>query len=396
MVLVKLINHACFSIERKDSLTLMDPWFFGRIFNNSWSLIRETDLQSVDGIDKLKHIVISHEHPDHLHWPTLKQIKEYSENDITVYMPYRSNDNVKKEIEKIGFNFEYLLPKVSFEVEKDFYVTPFPVGHDAAIVFSIDGKVLLNQNDAYLTDSQCNELKNFFPKIDSWWMQFSLAGYYANKNDSELLMQKGHNFHIEEFKKYQNFFQPNTSTPFASFCYFCKHFNSYLNDFAVTPKILQDNCGLDLQVLCYNQEMDWDYAGDSISTVEEWGQIYDLERTVDSYPDSVPQEEIVSNGEKMFSSHDYNNNYSPSALFKLYDYEDHLLNIDFKNKEISFIEAIDYDESMVAGITSSDEINSYLKFPWGADTLNITAAFEILNEDLWRNMLVFRDSLYAR
>jgi len=396
MVLVKLINHACFSIERKDSLTLMDPWFFGRIFNNSWSLIRETDLQSIDGIDKLKHIVISHEHPDHLHWPTLKQIKEYSENDITVYMPYRSNDNVKKEIEKIGFNFEYLLPKVSFEVEKDFYVTPFPVGHDAAIVFSIDGKVLLNQNDAYLTDSQCNELKNFFPKIDSWWMQFSLAGYYANKNDSELLMQKGHNFHIEEFKKYQNFFQPNTSTPFASFCYFCKHFNSYLNDFAVTPKILQDNCGLDLQVLCYNQEMDWGYTGDSISTVEEWDQIYDLERTVDSYPDSVPQEEIVSNGEKMFSSHDYNNNYSPSALFKLYDYEDHLLNIDFKNKEISFIEAIDYDESMVAGITSSDEINSYLKFPWGADTLNITAAFEILNEDLWRNMLVFRDSLYAR
>jgi len=142
--------------------------------------------------------------------------------------------------------------------------------------------------------------------------------------------------------------------------------------------------------------MDWGYTGDSISTVEEWDQIYDLERTVDSYPDSVPQEEIVSNGEKMFSSHDYNNNYSPSALFKLYDYEDHLLNIDFKNKEISFIEAIDYDESMVAGITSSDEINSYLKFPWGADTLNITAAFEILNEDLWRNMLVFRDSLYAR
>jgi L-ascorbate metabolism protein UlaG (beta-lactamase superfamily) len=54
MVLVRLINHACFSIERKDSLTLMDPWFSGRIFNKSWSLIRETDLQSISGIEKLK------------------------------------------------------------------------------------------------------------------------------------------------------------------------------------------------------------------------------------------------------------------------------------------------------------------------------------------------------
>ena len=132
MVLVRLINHACFSIERKDSLTLMDPWFSGRIFNKSWSLIRETDLQSIDGIEKLKNIVISHEHPDHLHWPTLKQIKDYSNNDITIYMPYRNNDNVKREVEKIGFNFEYLLPKVAFEIESDFYITPFPTGHDAA------------------------------------------------------------------------------------------------------------------------------------------------------------------------------------------------------------------------------------------------------------------------
>ena len=98
MVLVRLINHACFSIERKDSLTLMDHWFSGRIFNKSWALIRETDLQSISGIEKLKNIVISHEHPDHLHWPTLKQIKENSSNDITVYMPYRNNDNVKAEV----------------------------------------------------------------------------------------------------------------------------------------------------------------------------------------------------------------------------------------------------------------------------------------------------------
>jgi UDP-MurNAc hydroxylase len=396
MVLVKLINHACFSIEREESLTLMDPWFFGRIFNNSWSLIRETELSSISGIDKLKHIVISHEHPDHLHWPTLRSIRDYSDNEITVYMPYRSNENVRLEIEKIGFKFEYLLPKTPYEIENDFSISSFPTGHDAAIVFDVEGRVLLNQNDAYLTEAQCYELSGTFPEIDSWWMQFSLAGYYANKNNPEEIMEKGHRFHLREFKKYKDFFKPKVSVPFASFCYFCKYFNSYLNEYAVTPSTLNDYCNSEIQILCYGDKMAWDHSRTNEETSLQWKEIYKSERIVDPYPKKIDEEELLSNGQKLFSSSSYNKKTSPSALFELYDYNDHLLSIDFANEEIQLKKSEDCDPSMIAGSTSSDEINSYLKFPWGADTLNITAAFEIHNENLWSNMLIFRDRLYVR
>ena len=73
---IKFINHASFSIEWDNDLLLMDPWYSGRIFNNSWSLLRDTKISEIKGIEKLSKIVISHEHPDHLHWGTLKQIKE--------------------------------------------------------------------------------------------------------------------------------------------------------------------------------------------------------------------------------------------------------------------------------------------------------------------------------
>ena len=45
---VTFLNHASYSIETKDELLLMDPWFFGRVFNNSWSLMRETQTDKID------------------------------------------------------------------------------------------------------------------------------------------------------------------------------------------------------------------------------------------------------------------------------------------------------------------------------------------------------------
>lgn len=396
MVLVRFINHACFSIERKDSLTLMDPWFCGRIFNNSWSLIRETNIDSIKGIHKLKNIVISHEHPDHLHFQTLKKLRKYSENDITLYMPYRSNDNVKKEVEKIGFKFEYLRPKSPLIIEDDFFLCAFPTGHDAAIVFDIEGKVLLNQNDAYLTESQCYEVSSFYPSIDSWWMQFSLAGYYANKSEPDEIIDRGHMFHLKEFDKYQKFFKPKISVPFASFCYFCKYFNSYLNNYVVTPKILDGYCSLPINVLGYGEQMGWDCSDNNGHSISIWEDIYDSERTIDSHPNKIDIQELISNGDKLFTSSNYNYKNAPSALFELYDYEDHLVAIDFSNKRVELKERATCNPAYIAGITSSEELNSYLKFPWGADTLNITGAFEIRNEILWKNMLIFRDMLYVR
>jgi len=52
---------------------------------------------------------------------------------------------------------------------------------------------------------------------------------------------------------------------------------------------------------------------------------------------------------------------------------------------------------MVAGILPLEEFESFLKFPWGADTLNVTAAFEKYgNGQIWQSLLAYRDLLYQR
>jgi L-ascorbate metabolism protein UlaG (beta-lactamase superfamily) len=96
------LNHASFTIETNEFLLIVDPWYFGRIFNNSWSLLNNTDDRKLNYL-KLKYICITHEHPDHLHWPTLKYIKEKTHNEITIIFPRRSNPNVLEKCKELGF-----------------------------------------------------------------------------------------------------------------------------------------------------------------------------------------------------------------------------------------------------------------------------------------------------
>ena len=91
--MIRFINHACFSIELEENLILFDPWFEQGVFNDSWSLLWGTKLDSLP-LEKLTHIFVSHEHPDHLHFPTLKSIIKAKPN-IKLIFPNR-NDPTEK------------------------------------------------------------------------------------------------------------------------------------------------------------------------------------------------------------------------------------------------------------------------------------------------------------
>jgi len=400
---IKFINHASFSIEWDNDLLLMDPWYSGRIFNNSWSLLRDTKISEIEGIEKLSKIVISHEHPDHLHWGTLKQIKEYlPDNNITIYLPYRNNDNVKIALKKLGFNFSYLQPNLKTFINDSLTLCTFPTGHDSAVVFEIDDKVLLNQNDAYLTDSEVNVLTSMYPSIDYWWMQFSLAGYYANKANKKLLKEKGHNFHIERFQYYKSKFNPKVTIPFASFCYFCKYYNSYLNDYVVKPSHLLE---LDNNItpLFYNDHI----SNPDKDAIDKWEYVYKEKRVIDPKPKTHSLDEISSAALSMFQQNKdvlskIPNQYKPSGYFIFYDHPRtsktpfHSVYLDFENETLKVSRTLIPKKHEIAGITSSEEFVSFLKVPWGADTLNITGCFEKINEQLWNNILIFKDQLYTR
>ena len=64
---IEFVNHASVIIRGKNISILSDPWYKGDAFNKGWNLLTETNDDHVKVLlNKITHIWISHEHPDHL------------------------------------------------------------------------------------------------------------------------------------------------------------------------------------------------------------------------------------------------------------------------------------------------------------------------------------------
>ena len=348
-----------------------------------------------DFLKKLKYIFITHEHPDHLHWPTLKYIKENCEQNINVIFVNRGNKNVVDNLRKMGFLCGEAKPNVDYDIKGFIKFANFPTGHDSAYVFTVDDRVILNQNDCHLSPQQCTAIKRKYPKIDLWWIQFSLAGYYANQDDHHGLTAAKEQ-HKDLIKKYFNIFRPKTMVPFASFVYFCKEHNSFLNKWANTieeiSKCLEN---IPMQIVYYGDEVkdELDISRNMIN-IEKWKQIYNNSYECLSHK-NVSKEEILYEANKfLVSIKNVDQRFRPQrTTFEFYD-KDELFVLDCKRDQCFFSKKESI--SNISGILPSEEFHFFLKYPWGADTLNITSCFEIKNKVMWRKILEFKDMIYAR
>lgn len=235
---LNFINHACIQYIDDNLNVLFDPWFSGQVFNNSWALLKETEIIK-SRFKGITHICISHEHPDHLNFQTLRKILEVCDNVPTLIFPLRNNKFVRNTLEKTGFNVVFI-PRDGSELKLNDHVSVAyygeQEGHDNSIVLSTSEITILNQNDHYTARETVSKINQRYPEIDLFFTQFSLAGYYGNSNDEDAIANNGTKFHIDRLLKYIDDFKPKVVVPFASYVYFCHPFNNYLNNYIVTPK----------------------------------------------------------------------------------------------------------------------------------------------------------------
>ena len=78
---VRFVSHASFSVESKGTTLLTDPWLVGKVFNNGWRLVGPP---APVPLEKVDYFWISHQHPDHLNFPTLKSIPPRERGRIAV------------------------------------------------------------------------------------------------------------------------------------------------------------------------------------------------------------------------------------------------------------------------------------------------------------------------
>src|SRR5271167_2871368 len=100
---VQLVSHASVIIESNSTVIWTDPWLFGKAFNNSWALVPPPEPVGEALLDKITHVWISHEHPDHFHIPTLRSLPASFKERVTVLYQKLNSEKMIAAFKRLGF-----------------------------------------------------------------------------------------------------------------------------------------------------------------------------------------------------------------------------------------------------------------------------------------------------
>ncbi len=236
MAAIQLIAHASVIIETGGVSILCDPWFSGKAFNDSWSLAVPPAITEAD-LDRVDYLWVSHEHPDHFHFPTLRALPESFKKRVTVLFRSDFTEKVASAFQKLGFASVVELPHRTFvPLTSAVKVFCYHSGSmDAALAIVGPDAVILNNNDAELSPRDCEKLRRDVGSIDVILDQFGLAGFPGIADYDDFLRNQKQR-KLQRTLMHVDRTQARYAIPFASFQYFSHVENRFMNQYLASPR----------------------------------------------------------------------------------------------------------------------------------------------------------------
>lgn len=394
METVKFISHASICVTVDEVSLLCDPWFFGKVFDDSWCLIEEPDLNSLD-FNRIKYVWISHEHPDHLNLPTLKFLADKLPQDVLFIYRDQPNKKVVNDISELGFQVMELAEGEKLSLPHFGHVTSYVKNASSALLIETPAHTVLNMNDCMLTKKKCHEIMKYVSGVDYLFCQFSLAGFSGNPSDTTQL-QAEKEYHLRKIREYYELFNPKYFIPFASFVTFCTDYNRYLNQWRITLNDVVREIPTDrLQILFNGDDATMDRSHSmsrSSVNLERWQALTEQQEIPLTSRPVIATEEIRLACEKLVSL--FKGwpvfSYPWSLSINLVDKNCSVL-LDFYHNKVRISESL--IKRPVVELSSYSFLN-FINNPWGADTLNISAEARVFDLRKWRWFLYCKHFLY--
>ena len=395
---IKFINHASILISYKKINLLSDPWYAGTAFDNGWKLLYESNVKEIHQMleNKVTHIWISHEHPDHFSVSFFKIFKNILINKKIQILFQETND--KRVISFLKKN-NYIIRELKFMKDyfltKDFSIKCIKDGfYDSALLATCGSKKILNLNDCQFNDEKSLlEIKKLTGKLDLLATQFSYAAWKGGiKNIS--WRQKAAEDKITNIKMQIKYLKPNFLLPFASFIYFCNKDNFYMNDSINKPKDLINKLKgekSNILIMQPNEIFDFNSSINNKSAIQFWNikleQIKDNELCKSNI---IGFDKLLENFQRYRARIITNNNL---LLLKFIYY---FLPLSFFRPVYIFLEdlketfEIDYVKNIFKKtskkpmlIMKSESLLFIFQNKFGFDTINVNSRFEEANKYGW-------------
>ena len=434
MLKLKFINHASYIVETSNAILLHDPWLEGNAFNNGWSLLsKEISNQNLISYllssKKYINIWISHEHSDHFSISFIKSLKA-KEINCKFFYHQTTDKRVIKYLRENNFKVIECKDGKEYRIDKEFYLYVYYYKEGDSFCFlKTNKKNILNINDCVIEDEkQARRVLSCLPKntnTDILLTQFGYASWIGRPEDIEL-RKKSADEKFSRISLIENVFKPEVIIPFASFIYFCKQDNFYLNDQQNFPKNLRESLTLKniqnkINFMKPNQEIKID--DNVLNTLqiktkdaeEYWNsykyKINDDHKIKYTIEDTVKEQDLINIGNKYISNVRYHTLGMVCVLefFKLLDLKPIFINVyDLKiNLCFSYLKGIRIKKTDKTNMSiHSSELAFILKNEFGWNTLHVSGAFRSPNnevklinnffrwQDLIKNGFSFKNPFY--
>src|SRR4051812_41181720 len=211
---LRFVSHASFSVESGGVKLICDPWLFGKAFNRGWALLSPAASVNWEEID---YLWISHQHPDHLHFPTLKSIPSDQRHRITVLYQKHASERIPKVLRGLGFSkVQELKLNKWVSLRGGIEVLCGSVGSmDSWIGIRAERMTILNLNDCVMEPRHLGYVSKLVGRVNLLLTQFSFANWIGNRSDELGEVEAK----LQDLRFRVTFLKPDVTIPFASFIY---------------------------------------------------------------------------------------------------------------------------------------------------------------------------------
>jgi len=236
-----LISHACLLIESGGDSLLIDPWILGSCYWRSWWHFPPARPELVDP-QKISAIYLTHEHPDHLHYPSLRRFPR----DTRILVPRFPVDRMAGQIQNRGFSRVEQVPHAGGAQIGALRLFSYQAGQDDSIAIITDGETtMFNMNDAKASGLALRYILrrhgaiDFFLRSHAPAQAFPFCYTAEEKKDLELLSRS---YYLRLFSSATRIIAPRVAIPFASsVCHLHKE-SSDQNAHLISPDEVVEEC----------------------------------------------------------------------------------------------------------------------------------------------------------
>ena len=215
---IELLAHASLRISSGKYEILIDPWLDGPAMLGAWRQYPHSQISARDLSPAA--IIITHEHSDHFHLPTLLRFDKAT----PIFLPGFDNGRMEYFLDKLGFTN---VTTVAFETKAKVadvvqltYFRPVSIFNDSIMLLNVGGYKLLNLNDAGLNA----KIASSIGPVDLISCIFSTgaSGYpmtwtHIDDAEKERIMERACHGRLDMLVEALGVYNANRLLPFASY-----------------------------------------------------------------------------------------------------------------------------------------------------------------------------------